>query len=207
MKIKLTANSCFPCTSRDWRNPMRSSLNLKILLILLLCSSCLFSQTQVSKSATKDTQAVTLLQNAISLSGGSAYASIQDYAATGNISYFWAGLEVKGTVTIYSKGSGQFRLDAHLAAGTRSWAVDNGFGSLLETNGTRSTISYANALHLGSYSRALLPLTTAINDPKTSIQYLGLNLVDGTQLHKIRVELFANEDLAVMGTNATWVDY
>ncbi len=80
---------------------------------------------------TSDPQAVAILQQALIAAGGTrGLATIQDFTATGTITYFWAGQQVAGTATVKARGADQFRIDANLAQGTRSHAVSRGRGAL-----------------------------------------------------------------------------
>src|SRR5581483_4035659 len=75
-------------------------------------------------------------------------SQIRDYVGVGTITYYWAGKEVKGEATIRGRGTAQFRLDAKVAGGVRSWAVSNDFGQVKEIDGTISQIPYHNAIGL-----------------------------------------------------------
>src|SRR5580704_13507088 len=84
------------------------------------------TQTATQLSATKDAQAVSEVNQALSVSGGTpAIMAITDFTATGNVTYY-SGPDpaVQGTVTIRGRGLGQLRIDTNLPAGTRSESID-----------------------------------------------------------------------------------
>src|SRR5207302_8995380 len=61
----------------------------------------------------RDPQAVTILQRCLVAAGGAqAFGAIQDFLASGTITYYWAGQEVIGSVTAQGKGLTEFRLDS-----------------------------------------------------------------------------------------------
>ena len=123
----------------------------------------------------RDLQAVSILtQSPNAVSGIAGVSAIQDFAASGTITYYWAGKEVHGNVSIRGRGAAQFRLDATLPEGTRSWVVSNGAGSLKESNGNATRIPYHNAINLSSLTLPSVYVVAALYDPTVSISYVGL---------------------------------
>src|SRR5713226_10363550 len=126
-------------------------VRLVLSFLLILSSSPRLSSQQSVSAPQRDPQALTILNQVLGASGGATTLStVQDATGTGTVTYYWAGLQVQGTATARSRGVGQFRIDAVLPQGVRSWAVSNGSGSLKETDGTLQPIPYYNALNLGS---------------------------------------------------------
>src|SRR5579862_7503103 len=77
-------------------------------------------QTQQPPPAapTRDPQAVALLTQSLAAAGGAqALAALQDFTATGKITYFWTEQGDTGTVTVKSRGMNQFRLEASVSEG------------------------------------------------------------------------------------------
>jgi hypothetical protein len=158
-------------------------------LSLLFMSIGLFAQVQAPVAPpARDAQAIAILEKAIAAAGGtSRIVSLQDFAATGKIIYYWAGEEVKGTATIRGRGTDQFRLDADLPTGKRSWAVSRGAGSLKETDGSITPIPYHNAVALGTVTLAHAKLAAAVLDQSFRISYVGLQQVVDQQFHQIHI--------------------
>ena len=135
-----------------------------------------------------DPQAVAILTQCLNAAGGAqAFAAVRDFSASGTITYYWAGKEVQGNVKVRGRGTGQFRLDATLPEGVRSWVVSDGAGSLKEASGNIGRIPYHNAVDFGSLTFPLSHILAALNDPSMSISYLGVVTKSGREFHQIRV--------------------
>ncbi len=103
-------------------------LSFAISALFLIPSGAQQTATQQSNpSVQRDAQAISILSQAVNAVGGHAtVAGIQDFTATGTITYSWAGEAVPGTVTVYGKGVHQFRMDANVSGGTQSLTVNFG---------------------------------------------------------------------------------
>lgn len=168
----------------------RPLATLALSFLLVLFSARQSATQQISATAVqRDQQALTILTQVLKASGGqAALGTIQDITGSGNITYYWAGEEVQGTVTVKGRGIGQFRLDATLSNGVRSWAVSNGTGFVKETDGTVSHIPYHNTVNFGNLAFPLYFMTTIIGDASTSITYVGLEPKNGAQVHHLRTQ-------------------
>jgi hypothetical protein len=137
----------------------------------------------------RDPQAVAILGQALGLSGGAAaFGQVKDFTATGNITYFWAGEQVTGAVTLRGRGVDQFRLDASLPQGTRSWTVSDGQGSISEPTGRTSLIPPSNGLNLGALTLPFLGVFTALTDPTVSISPAAQVTLAGKPAYDVRVQ-------------------
>jgi len=144
----------------------------------------------------RDPQAVTLLTRALNASGAANPVNpLQDFVATGTITYFWAGEEVKGTATVRARGADQFRLDANLPEGMRSWVATARGGMLVEASGERKEIPLHNTINLGSVIFPYLNIAAALNDPLTAVSYRGLadlstpsGKPSGRRVHQVRLQ-------------------
>jgi outer membrane lipoprotein-sorting protein len=137
----------------------------------------------------RDPQALTVMAQSLNTAGGvPPLSAIQDFKGLGTITYYWAGKEVQGSVTVQGRGTGQFRLDASLPEGMRSIVVSNGSGTVKEANGTTTAILSHNSLNLGSLTFPFTYLVSALADPSTSITYAGLETTDAGPLHHIRLQ-------------------
>lgn len=138
----------------------------------------------------RDPQAIQVLMQTLTTAGGiAALSAIQNYTATGTVNYYWGDGE-QGSVVVKGRGTGQFRIDASLPEGTRSWAVNNGNGWVREADGTTDVIFTHNALNLGSLTFPSAFLSSALQDSSMSIVYVGLEVSNGTQVHHIRAQKF-----------------
>jgi hypothetical protein len=160
-----------------------------LFLMPLVLPLGVVGQSTGPQAVQRDAQAITILTQAINVAGGStALAAIQDFTASGQITYYWAGTEVQGAVVARGRGTGQFRMDATLPNGVRSWTVSNGVGSLKDVDGTVSSIPYSNTVNLRSLTFPLTYLASASSDASTSISYVGFEMKYGTQVHHIRLQ-------------------
>jgi len=182
-------------------------------LSVLLFSSAIYllpvatatQQPVQSAVPVRDPQAVLTLTQALNAAGGaSAISTVQDFTATGNITYYWAGEEVTGTVTIRGARPDQFRLDAQLPNGVRSWCVNAGQGTIKEANGKQSRIPLHSGANLGSLTFPYGPLFQALIDTSYSIELLGQESVGGHQLARIRLRPNYPTDLDPSGTLQKW---
>ncbi len=144
----------------------------------------------IASTATSDPQAVALLNQSLSAAGGvPALAAIRDFTATGTIIYYWGGQQVAGTATVRARGFDQFRLDASIPDGTRSYVVSHGVGALKDTSGTVTTIPYFNTVNISLLSFPYLGISARLGDPLSTIRDMGLvTTSSGSQLHQIRVQ-------------------
>lgn len=142
--------------------------------------------TTASPAQATDSQAMNLIANSIAAMGGGRGAAVQDFTATGDITYYWAGKEEKGSATVRGRGVDQLRFDANLAGGTRSWAVHAGSGTLREIDGKTTEIPYHNAVALGSLIFPLARLQALSTDTKASISYDGVSNVEQQPFERLR---------------------
>jgi len=167
----------------------RSSTTLALAFFLaLLAAQPSATQQTSTTSVQRDQQALMILTQVLKAAGGQAAVdATQDITASGTITYYWAGEEVQGTVTVKGRGISQFRLDATLSNGVRSWAVNNGTGTIRETDGTTTPIEYHNTINAGNITFPFAHLAVAMHEASTSILYVGLETKDGQQVHHIRI--------------------
>ena len=154
----------------------------------LFLSTSLNAQ-QTPPIAQRDSHAVNLLEQCLNAAGGtSAISAIKDFTGTGNITYYWAGEQVTGSVTVRGLGASLFRLDAQLPNGPRSWLVTDLKGSIKKADGTVSTISYANAVNRGSLTLPYVPIATALADSSFSVTNVGTTTVEGRKGTMVQVQ-------------------
>jgi hypothetical protein len=156
-------------------------------MVVVVFSLLLGAASAQSSSPVRDIQALAVLSHAIDAAGGPNLSTVSDVAGTGTITYFWAGPNTSGTVTVKSRSTGQFRLDAALPNGTRSWAVSNGTGTLLNADGSKNPIPYHNAITLGGLAFPVPKLAAALTDTSWSVSYVGLVTVEKQNFYEVRV--------------------
>ena len=179
------------------RPPLLTCLGLASVLCLLLPAAGL------AQVGTKDPKGVDVLIQSVNASGATnALKPIQDFTATGTITYFWAGEQVQGPATVKGRAPDQFRLDANLPSspacvgcpGTRSYAVSHGTGALRNPDGAIKTLPLHNTVNVGVLTFPYLTISAALSDPATIIAYVGLVTLNGGQVQQVRVQrLFSSE--------------
>ena len=165
---------------------MRSARFGLLLSLLLSVVPVRAQQTQQSTTvppAPKDPQAVSILNQSLNAAGGvTAIQAIADYTATGNITYHW-NPEVQGNVTVRGLGLDEFRLDANLPTGTRSWAIQYGTTTTRAENGaiwqyppthpipSSDVFPYQPPMFLGGLALPYLQLATLLKSTQFSLSY------------------------------------
>lgn len=156
---------------------------------LVLIAPIQAQQSPPSTTPTRDPQALTILTQCLQAAGGTqAIAAIQDFTATGRITYNWANQPVQGSVTVRGRGTGQFRLDANLADGNLSWAVNNGIGLYKKLDGSTTHIFFPNAVNFGSLTFPYAYIAASLADPSTNISYIGIDTKNGKKTYDIRLQ-------------------
>jgi hypothetical protein len=153
----------------------------------------------------RDPQAMSLLAQALNAAGGiSAVTSVQDFSATGNITYFWASEPVSGPATVRGSGMSNLRLDAQLPDGSRSWLTTDMQGAVKDADGTIKNIQYANAVNLGSLIFPYIRIAVALSEPSYSISMGGSTVVNGRSALLIRVQQTFQIAADPTGDQAKW---
>jgi len=159
------------------------------VIIIALLSPVMPGRGQIAVVATKDPQGVATLAQCLGAVGGvSAISAVQDYTGTGNITYFWADEQVQGTVTLRGMGAGDFRLDAVLPAGNRSWAVSAGQGFIQGFDGKITPLAFNDANNLGGFSYPFLAIVNSLSDSTISVTNLGSAQLNGHPVSRIQLQ-------------------
>lgn len=150
---------------------MRSSRIALLFVFLLAVVSATARQLSAptTQAPQRDPQAVAVLTQALNAEGGSQMlSSIRDFTATGTVTHFWAGQEVKGTATLRGRGMEQIRLDSNLPTGPRTWTINHGAASL-RRNEKSIGVPYQNGVDSGAMNYPFFVLLNALSDPQISI--------------------------------------
>ena len=152
---------------------------------------------QVSQGVTRDPQAVAILNQSVAAAGGlPAISSIEDFTGIGTITYYWADQQVQCPVTVRGLGVSDFRLDASLPAGTRTWAASGYSGVLIGTDGAQHSSPFYNLTTAGSLTLPYTRIAAILSDSSTSISYVGLVTVSGQQLQQVHFALAVDPKIA-----------
>ena len=163
-----------------------------MLLKRLVFLSCIFlsataaSAQQTPTTVTKDPQAVSILTQSLNAAGGvAAIGTIQDYTASGTITYNWTDQPIQGPVTVRGKGLTGFRIDATLPAGIQTLAISGLSGRLKTADGTLKHLAAYNFANAGSLSFPALRLASALLDQTVSLALVGSTQAEGHQVYQL----------------------
>jgi hypothetical protein len=184
---------------------MRSVRFVLLLFVLLLNVPIWAQQTQTATTPTpapQDPQAVSVLNQALVVAGGSAAINaIVDYTATGNATYHW-NPDVQGSVTVRGLGLDAFRLDASLSTGVRTWIVYEGQTAIKSPDGKVLQMPLAmplppNYVAPPPYQSPMFPaglafpfgpVLAALGNPFYALTYKGIVQLDGHSVHDIHLQ-------------------
>ncbi|HTZ74657.1 MAG TPA: hypothetical protein VMB47_12100 [Candidatus Aquilonibacter sp.] len=180
---------------------------ISICLAALIGNLSAQESTTQPATAVKDPQALSIINQSLAAVGGAAaIEAIQDYTGTGTVSYYWGDGE-QGSVTVKGKGTGDFRVDAVLPEGSRTWAVSNGAGFVSDADGDTKSTPYQNAINLGSLTLPYLFLANTLQDPSSDIAYIGLESHNGVQVEHVQTHEVTSPDYNGMFASLTKRDF
>lgn len=138
---------------------------------------------------TRDPQALGILQQCLQAAGGSqAIAAIQDFTASGSITFYWDGDQVQGRVTLKGRGLTEFRMDASLPTGIRSFIVNGSNGTVKDIDGSSRTLPADDLAYLASPTFPVTQVESALQDTSANLTFVGLVSHDGRQVEDVRVQ-------------------
>ncbi|HEX4037747.1 MAG TPA: hypothetical protein VHX37_06790 [Acidobacteriaceae bacterium] len=164
--------------------------------------ACQFApgQQQQQQAVVRDSQGVSILGQVLAAAGGSAaVAAINDYTATGTVTYYWR-TPAEGSVTVRGSGVHEFRLDASLSGGERSWIVNGNSSYLKNPDGSTTNLPSQNTVRSANNMFPLLTVLRAVQDPSLNVSYAGVVSHDGQQLDEVTVrQSVQNDPTGAMG--------
>ncbi|HKV28027.1 MAG TPA: hypothetical protein VJN90_07125 [Candidatus Acidoferrales bacterium] len=154
----------------------------------------------------RDPHALSVLGRCLAAAGGAqAILAIQDFTGTGNVTYFYAGQDITGSVTVRGRGLTQFRVDATLPDGVHSWIVSKGAAFQKDPDGSIAPLPSQNAVKPAGITFPLPYLLSVLQDASISVSYGGLVTHDGAQVYDIVVQKMLSQTADPLNTvgNAT----
>ena len=185
---------------------------LRLSALVLACFSLLIGsppsrQSLPAPTATRDSQAVTLVQNALRAMGSTVPT---DSVATGNVTIV-AGFETSsGTIRILTRSTYQTSEQITLSQATQTIVYSEGYAS--ERDGdTTTSLSMERSLTSRSLSFPLPFLASILEDSTQTLQYVGLEKTDQAALQHIRLRATFSlqpklQALADATTTDIWLD-
>jgi hypothetical protein len=139
-------------------------------------------------AALSDPSAVAALRGSLAAYGRLASGEpVTDFTAQGTITYFWAGQQVQGPAVVRGRAPDEFRLDANLPQGTRSYTLSHGMGWLRTFDGTVRQLALQNTINVGTIAFPAFGVVARLDEPFTRIVEMGLSNKTGQPLHDVRV--------------------
>jgi hypothetical protein len=190
---------------------MHTSISEALLLVFLAIPASLSAQTvgPTSTSATpqRDQQGTAILQQSVLAMAG---AVPSDSVATGNVVTVAGGQNSQGNIQILTKGVTQTSVQMAMPDATRSTIYSNGQANN-SIGGVVSTLSLELAVTTQASEFPLPLLAAMLQDPDTSIQYVGLESSNSHALYHVRVwDSFATKpdllSLARVSARDVWID-
>jgi hypothetical protein len=125
---------------------------------------------------------------ALAVAGGTpAISLIEDYAASGNVTYYERA-DIQGTVTVRESGLSQFRIDANLPTGVRSLSISDGQVTVKDANGPVGEVLSQAPIYAGRIVLPHLLLSAASIGLDFTLSYRGTVQIDGRSAHDIQVQ-------------------
>ncbi|MBZ5671398.1 MAG: hypothetical protein LAO04_16915 [Acidobacteriia bacterium] len=135
--------------------------------------------------AVSDPNAVALASRALqSLAGGTA---LNDITLQGSATYIAGSDEETGTATLVARGNAQSVVTLNLTGGQRQEVRNGVAGVWVGSDGTPHAMATHNCWTDANWFFPGLSLQALANDPQVSISYVGLETLDGTALHHLRL--------------------
>lgn len=167
-----------------------SPLFVCMLVAAAISAAAHQSSPPAAQPPTRDAQAMSILTQALSASGGiSAISAVQDFSAVGNVTYSWAEA-TPGTVTIRGRGLHEFRVDATLPDGAHSWVINSSAAFQKNPDGSILSLPIQDTVKPAAATFPLLELLTAVQDTTIGVTYEGLVTHDGQQLQAVSIQKF-----------------
>jgi hypothetical protein len=165
---------------------------LGVVAVSLAISSVAFAQ-----NPERDAQGIQALTQCVTAAGGmQAVAGIQDFTATGSITFNWPGGPAQGSVTAYGKGLSEFRTDSSVTGGTTSFIVNSTGGEILDINNNPTPLSSLNLMTAGSLALPVLRVADAITDTTISVIYVGPVTWNGGQAIQVHIAPVVNPNFS-----------
>jgi hypothetical protein len=180
---------------------MRMHQPVLLVFTAIVFAAPLLAQQADAPQAAQNTEAMSILGKALIAGGGAqAVTAVSDYTANGTITYYPGG-QLQGTVTVIGTNSQEFRMDATLPSGVRSWAVHDGIvttkseAGSIESFGSNVNLPssdaypYQTPLFAAGLLLPIEPLAIITSHQNFNVLYNGTTQVDGHTVHEVRIHL------------------
>lgn len=178
-------------------------ISMKWQLWALPVVACQLALGQQQQTPVRDAQGISILGQVLTAAGGSAaVAAINDYTGTGSVTYY-SRTPNEGSVTLQGSGAHEFRLDASLSGGERSWIVNGSSSYLKNPDGSTTTLPSQNTVRFANNMFPLLAVLRAVQEPSLNVSYDGVVSHDGLQLDEVTIrQNFQNDPTGALAKTA-----
>lgn len=181
---------------------MRFARTFVLAFFSLSLVSTSFPQ-QTATTVQRDPQALVVLTQVVNATGGAtALAAVQDFTASGTITFNWAGEHVQGSLTVQGKGLHQFRMDAIVPGGRQSLVVNGYAGAFTPAYGQKMMLPAWSAVTSDSLTFPAARIISALSDPSTTLIYVGPVTWRGSQVCQVHVAPLVDRALNPNGFSA-----
>lgn len=182
-----------------------------VFLVVSVFPGIAHGQLASNAQAIRDKEAVNIFSASIKAGGGEAALSkVEDFTATGSITYFWAGREVKGQAALKGNSRDEFRMDSNISSGIRSVVAGKNAAKITEANGDSREIPFHNTINLAALNFPFISILKALDDRSTSLRMLGQVTIDGHSAYQIRTQRTflnsKNDILSQLSTKDFFID-
>lgn len=174
----------------------------RFFFVLILALAAIPSQGQSQPSLTKDPQAVTILQQALTAAGGAAAINIiKDYTGSGALTFHQSPDEaISGTVSVSGRWLNQFRIDETTTSGVRSLTFNQGHMARKREDGTVSqfpplgnipssdAFPWQAPIFADGIAFPYLHLVTALSSPQFNLLSKGQVTIGGKSAYDIQIQ-------------------
>ena len=139
---------------------------------------------------TRDPQALSVLNQALSVAGGlEAIKAVKDYTASGTMPFGTTDQSSQVNLTIMEHRPFQFRMDANAPSGVTSLSIDHGKAKTMVADGGIFDSSTIPELSPDTLVFPHLLLAGAVVSPFFTVLYKGVVEVGGHSAHDIRIQI------------------
>lgn len=157
-----------------------------MLLVALFVSFLAAVPVAQAQAIASDSKGADLLRQVLQAAGVSA-TPLSSFTASGTITYFWAGQPVQGSASLKARGAEQFRLDAQLPDGARSFVSSRRGGGRKAPDGKLTVIPAHNTAAIAVPTLPYPGIAASLSDAAAVISYEGESTSRGRPLYQVRV--------------------
>lgn len=151
-------------------------------------------------SPTRQPQGISILQQSLAAMGGASIGSVNDFTASGTVTYFWGSGPLEAPATAKGLGVADFRLDSDLPNGQQSLVATRASGSLKKPDGTTIPIPWEESVNLLSATLPGPVILAALSNTDFVVKADGKVTFHGQAAYKVEIEQIISSAVDPKGT-------